>query len=797
MEDATDWADTDSQFLTEVFPAELSEINRRRRENQQTEVTHSGAPSASAGLVGLAISGGGIRSATLGLGVVQALSKLGVFGAVDYLSTVSGGGFVGSAVSSLLTDPRARADGAGFPLAERPGVGDTAAMRHLRNSQHYVAPGGWIDYVRMPAIIVRGIVLNLLLVIPYLMLLVVAMNVIYLVLGGPSDFFVAIPLVTVSLFLVSLVTFPVVWRIFGPRFSWAGRNRYDNIIGLLFFGVLLSALLIPFFSLVDRAVWMTPSLETVKQLIFPAATARLVIASLAAIVLLTVVSLGVPAAAKWRTTIGLWLAAIIGPSIMLGLFLVFCMILIDPPGTNGTVARELRAATPAEVTELNHGVLPAILVGQTVPALEGSTTLVTLSSTDTVEATRENRHWKITTASGHVFMVSAWPDLRVWQAYDHWPHTDDLTFILVAFAWLIANAVFGNVNMSGLHGFWRDRLSRAYLIRRPQNSADEAMVPTDGLKLSELAPQGTQAPLHLVNVSLNLNGTTELNVRGRNCDFFYFSKLFCGGRRTGYARTPELEALHPHLNLGTAMAISGAAAAPNMGVSTDSRLTFAMTMLDVRLGYWLPSPAFVRGASWVRRLQLRIGTGPSYLVREALGRVNSSGPFVNLSDGGHIENLAIIQLLRRRCKLIIVADGEQDQSMRFDGLLRLMLYAQVDLGIQINIDLEDLRRTHAGTSASHYAVGSIVYGTNPDGTPDVGWLLYLKASVTGDEGEVMRDYRLGSPTFPQESTANQFFNERQWEMYRALGAHIATGALSGADPRMADVENFLKTRVAL
>lgn len=61
MEDATDWADTDGQFLTEVFPAELNEINRRRRENQQTEVTHSGAPSASTGLVGLAISGGGIR----------------------------------------------------------------------------------------------------------------------------------------------------------------------------------------------------------------------------------------------------------------------------------------------------------------------------------------------------------------------------------------------------------------------------------------------------------------------------------------------------------------------------------------------------------------------------------------------------------------------------------------------------------------------------------------------------------------------------------------------------------------
>ena len=48
------------------------------------------------GLFGLAFSGGGIRSATLNLGVVQALAKKGIFKYVDYLSTVSGGGYIGS-----------------------------------------------------------------------------------------------------------------------------------------------------------------------------------------------------------------------------------------------------------------------------------------------------------------------------------------------------------------------------------------------------------------------------------------------------------------------------------------------------------------------------------------------------------------------------------------------------------------------------------------------------------------------------------------------------------------------------
>jgi len=46
--------------------------------------------------VGLAFSGGGIRSATFNLGVLKALAELGVLPCVDYLSTVSGGGYIGA-----------------------------------------------------------------------------------------------------------------------------------------------------------------------------------------------------------------------------------------------------------------------------------------------------------------------------------------------------------------------------------------------------------------------------------------------------------------------------------------------------------------------------------------------------------------------------------------------------------------------------------------------------------------------------------------------------------------------------
>jgi hypothetical protein len=788
-------SEADAQFHAKVFPAELEEIRRRRKENDLPHESLTGLPSTSLGLIGLALSGGGIRSATYSLGVLQTLARLKMLGRVDYLSTVSGGGFIGSAVSSLMNDPASKADGPDFPLIERPGIGDTPATRHLRNSQHYVAPGGMLDYIKLPAMITRGILLNFLMVIPYLMLLVIGTDVLYMVLGGPADFFTWIPIAASALFFLSAVTFPLVWRMFGARFSWTDRDRYDTLISLLFLGMLLAFVLIPFFAMVDRAVWLEPAdLPTVLDN-WSSAAKRWLVATGAALVLLSILMHAVPALDKWRTRVMLFSASVIGPAIILGAYLVLCVILIDPPGTNGSSAGSYGVLIEADEASLNAGLMPAALIGQTVPSHDRAPSApVTFTAADRVEPIDHGRHWRITASDGTTFVVTDQPVLRVWYPHDnHWIHPDDRNFVLLAVAWLIFNAIFGNVNTSSAHGFWRDRISRAYLIGRKSRPGSDEPVATDAMKLTELAGPGTRAPYHILNVSLNLNGTADLDVRGRNCDFFFFSKRFSGGRRTGYIETEKLEKVHPHLNLGTAMAISGAAAAPNAGVTTESQLTFAMTMLDIRLGYWCPSPAYLTDASFIRKLQLRLGTGPMYLVREALGRVSSGGSFVNLSDGGHIENLAIIQLLRRKCRLIIAVDGEQDQAMRFDGFLRLMLYARIDLGIEIDVDLDELRKTASGLSTRHYAVATITYGMSADGTMQTGHLLYLKASLTGDEDEVMRDYHVANPMFPQESTANQFFNERQWEMYRALGAHIAEGALTGLDPQLTPIQEILRT----
>ncbi len=149
---------------------------------------------------------------------------------------------------------------------------------------------------------------------------------------------------------------------------------------------------------------------------------------------------------------------------------------------------------------------------------------------------------------------------------------------------------------------------------------------------------------------------------------------------------------------------------------------------------------------------------------------------MNVSDGGHIENLGIFELLRRRCRFIIVIDGERDSEMRFGGLVKLMLYARIDLGIEIKIDLDPLRKDDSGLSSKQWALGTIRYA---DG--ETGHLLYVKSSLAGDEYEYIRKYRSENPMFPHETTGEQFFTEARFEAYRGLGYHIGSKLFSNDD----------------
>ena len=453
------------------------------------------------------------------------------------------------------------------------------------------------------------------------------------------------------------------------------------------------------------------------------------------------------------------------------------------------------------------------------------------------------------------FMIYLWVMDHVIYA-ENWPiaqmpirsgYRVDLRFTVLYFGLAILAThvfvLFLNPNSTGMHNFYKDRLSRAYLVGTNRRSAaggdarrpsllgrladsialivgrkpvdnDEPLIPTDDLVLSEMCRDGSTAPYHLVNVALNLQGSDDPNLRDRRSQSFVFSKLFFGGgRRTGYCSTRKLNQVGPRIDLGTAMAVSGAAAAPNMGVYTVGPLVTLLALLNIRLGYWVPNPRVVR--EWQdedrplgRRVadlfarafgRYRIRPSPYLFLRELLGVVHDEGRSVNVSDGGHFENTAIYELLRRRCRIIIAGDAEADPEMNFKGLATLQRYARIDLGVEITIRTDKLRPRAAKDepskknreSSRHFAVGTITYpevtvpGTGssdkktiPGGT---GYLLYLKSSLTGGENTVISEYARSHSEFPHESTADQFFGEGQFEAYRDLGRHVSESALDELD----------------
>ena len=694
----------EAQFKCAVFPKELETVGKRRQEtnvddvdlrkildnhlNPADESNDGIEPSTASGLIGLAFSGGGIRSATFNLGIIQALARIGILKYVDYLSTVSGGGYIGSCISSLLNDPNYKTTGEDFPFYHEQGKPERETFRHLRNYSNYLAPGGLLDKLRIPAVVMRGVVVNLLVLIPYIVL-AVALSQLgfeyfeYDVKGdpGPIHKLLADPILlgAIGLFVLYIFFFPPIIKLLGPYLKWRWRDRYGKSFGA-FLLLIIFAVAVVF---LPHSFYWYDKLNLGKVWLGVVALAQLIPALFAGKAAENV--------SKLIGRVALYAVGLLGPLVLYILYLYLYTFLF----WNGE--------------------------------------------------------------SEYVALI-----------------------YLGAVALFVYTRITVNVNATSPHGYYRDRLSKAYLFQVANGNVRD----TDTLRLSALNDEGTQGPYHLVNVSHNLNGSADPNLRGRNADFFILSKHFCGSNRVGYYDTTKMEKVDPHLNLGTAMAISGAAAAPNMGTTTIPSLVFIMAFLNIRLGYWLPNPRQLLASDkrrWRHRLKNHplspfAGVGPIYLVRELFGRITAESNYVNISDGGHLENMGAYELLRRRCRYIIVGDGEADPDHTFHGLATLIRYAQIDLGIQIEMDLDDLRKREDGFCNKHCAFGTIHYNEK-----EKGYLLYIKSSMTGDENEYIREYKNNHPAFPHESTADQFFDEAQFEAYRALGYHMVNKLCSGLD----------------
>jgi hypothetical protein len=348
--------------------------------------------------------------------------------------------------------------------------------------------------------------------------------------------------------------------------------------------------------------------------------------------------------------------------------------------------------------------------------------------------------------------------------------------LFAVFLLLGITGFFANPNILTMHRFYRDRLAAAYL-KTP--GADFRRV-----KLSEIGPgrdnaADCPAPYPLINACLNVSGKNEK--RGaKSCDYFLLSPLYCGSSLTRYVRTASPG--FKHMTLATAVAISGAAINPNMGVRTNRALAFLMTLLDLRLGYWAANPM-------TKRLP-RLSWWPYYHVMELFGNANVSRRRVSITDGGHIENLGIYELLRRKCRLIIAVDASADPEYAFSDLKNLVIRARNELGLSITFreNPETVIRPlpSMGFSDSHVSIADIqnLPGKDRDGKYE-GLLVYVKSSLkaTARFKTVESDsyvYKTNHPAFPHESTAEQFFDKAQWRAYYNLGRFIA-GDLLGVE----------------
>ena len=328
---------------------------------------------------------------------------------------------------------------------------------------------------------------------------------------------------------------------------------------------------------------------------------------------------------------------------------------------------------------------------------------------------------------------------------------------------------FINANKFSLHATYRNRLIRAYLAasrvtRRP--NLFTGFDPDDNIKMGELS---SDKPLHVLNGALNVVRGEQLAWQERKAESFTMSRLHCGCFKVGYRPSPQYgEAI----TLGTAMAISGAAANPSMGYHSSPVLGLLMTLFNVRLGWWLGNPGTPGAKTW-RRKGPRYSVGP--LFSEAIGNTTDHYKYVNLSDGGHFENLGIYEMVLRRSHFIVVSDGGEDPECAFIDLGEAVRKIRIDFGIPIDFDKMTIYPRSAidtlKTPGHNCAVGRIRYSVvDGDDAPD-GIIVYIKPACYGDEPRDIYEYFKTNPTFPHESTSDQFFSESQFESYRMLGAY--------------------------
>jgi len=661
---------------------------------------------------GLAISGGGIRSASFAAGVLQGLVAGGLLEKVHYLSTVSGGGYIGCSLTWYLTqgipDPHgtgtipAGVTAADFPYGSGDIGGRTGARRpaldYIRDHGEYLTPDTGLNLTSAISVFARGAFTSLL---AYLLLVCLAMALLRRACLF-QDF---------SLSRLPNAGAELAW------ITWSMNAFWWAALALMMAMGVLSVL----FSVRTAAPALCPEVQYC----------------------------GLRRAQKLG-----------GALISLTLLLLVIGSLPYSPGFIGSVWGKVTAAGLST-------------------ALGALLSVYELSSKNT-----SARFGALRIVLGATLLIYGL--LQAGYLLSAFVHDWKQLLLLGYFAISIGGIV--NINHSGMHRMYRDRLMEVFLPDTDTLRAGAWALASeaDNALLESFCAPKVSRPYHLINANIVLVDSRRPKYRGRAGDSFLLSPLYCGSDATGWRRTDLYmkggwSMLGTRgITLATAMAISGAAANPHTGVAgrgiTRNPLVSAlMTLLNLRLGYWAPHPERESAGPFPPNFLapgLRAGLFGRGL-RETSGNIE-------LTDGGHFENLGIYELLRRRLGLIIVSDASADPSYQFGELANALERARVDFGVEITFrtayplaDIVPDSQGRISRAARPFAVGDIFYNNGPGNPPDQGLLIYLKSTLTEGLSEDIYGYYVANRQFPNQPTSDQFFSEEQFEAYRELGYQLS------------------------
>lgn len=825
-----------------LHAAERAAIAARRR----GAGVDTGAP-----VVGVALSGGGIRSATFCLGLFQALARARLVRRIDLLSTVSGGGYFGGFLGAALNREHADIAQVEAELADH----HSWPVRWLRENGRFLSPNGAGDNWLTAAVALRNWVA--------LHVVLLTFSFLLLALGA---------LVRADLSTGRFTGAP--WRAL-EQFFWDHQGTH-----------------------IWWSPWLVLPVVPLVLLMLPTASVYW-LSQLRPLVSGLHLLLGI-ASRRVRTMTGFEFAAraqnSLTRSFTLGLILMVTSLGFAVVDSLGQTAYQYWAAS-----DFSFPSLWALLTGAGV-GLFGFATKIAIYVERflgrrgfriplNVFALALSTLWMLLIVFGEAVVACgfAWQWEMVWDGERYHMMTDGWELSLAiavcfAAAWLFSRA-FGFVNLSSMQQMYAARLARAYLgatnpeRRAHANHSMTELIPGDDLALEDYAPHRHGGPLHLINVTVNetVSGQTQIERRDRkglamavgpcglsvgidshalwaaadpapaSSQLARLQALFatrlraiapipcpsgmgcfhalCDTARAGAPDAPpqRIEALP----LGRWVAISGAAFTTGAGANTAVGLSLLLGLANIRLGYWWDSgiapgrsgapasrPNFLELASRVLSRVLPVQT---CLMTEFFARFH--GPARRhwyLSDGGHFENTACYELIRRRVPFIICSDAGQDPRHEFGDLANLVRKARIDFGAEIEVlrRAGDLATDDPGVRFPLPKLEDLVHPNLLDviGTPDdfpplaaaedadrppeeagaprrtrahailarihypdndtFSWLLLIKPSLMGDESPDVLQYQRTHGLFPQEPTTDQYFDEAQWESYRKLGEHI-------------------------